>query len=167
MPLRPASKGIWIGAALVVLVGGGTALALKLLPGSGPEMSGEHQSTLLASARPVDSATPSPSVVPSAAIVPATTAHITIVTDPPGAVVTKEGFQICDTTPCEIDVQRDDRLTLEAKKDKLKGSAKVLANNDQTVNIKLTAPTNGKAAQPCYQEVIEGELKVMKPVPCK
>ena len=167
LPLRPASKGIWIGAALVVLVGGGAALAIKLLPGSGPEMSSEHHSTLMASARPVDSAMPNPSVVPSAAIVPATTAHITIVTDPPGAVVTKEGFQICDTTPCEIDVQRDDRLTLEAKKDKLKGSAKVLANNDQTVNIKLTAPTNGKAAQPCYQEVIEGELKVMKPVPCK
>ncbi|MBI3205112.1 MAG: serine/threonine protein kinase [Myxococcales bacterium] len=168
LPIRPANKGIWIGAALLVVVGGGVAVAMKLLPKSNADLTSEHQPNVLTSAvTPVESGSPTPSVVPSGGVVPAATARITIVTDPPGAVVTKEGFQVCDTTPCEVTVQKDDRLSLEAKKEKLKGSAKVMAHGDQTVTIKLSAPTNGKAAQPCYQEVIEGEIKVMKPVPCK
>jgi hypothetical protein len=115
----------------------------------------------------VETAPPAPSVTPSAVVAPAATVRLSIVTEPPGAVVTKDGFQICDETPCDIDVQKDARLTLEAKKGALRGSAKVQAKGDQAVNIKLVAPSGGKpAAQICYKEVIEGDLKVMKPTPC-
>jgi hypothetical protein len=105
--------------------------------------------------------------VPSGTVAPSASVRLNVVSDPEGAVLLKGGFQVCDKTPCEVLAPRNESLSLEARKDKLRGTAKVLAQSDQTVTIKLAAPSNGRAAQPCYQEVIEGELKVMKPVPCK
>ncbi len=169
IPMRQTSKGIWIAFGVLAVIGGGAAAAVKLMPAAAPALTHEVPATIVTSATvpPVETAPPAPSVTPSAVVAPAATVRLSIVTEPPGAVVTKDGFQICDETPCDIDVQKDARLSLEAKKGALRGSAKVQAKGDQAVNIKLVAPSAGKpAAQICYKEVIEGDLKVMKPTPC-
>jgi len=162
---RPAGKGVWLVLGLVLLAGGAIA-ALKLWPASSTVASGEPpaatgtQNTLVLPLAPIP---PEPSTV----VAPSASVRLNVVSDPPGAVVLKGGFQVCDTTPCEVLASRNESLSLEAKKDKLKGSAKVLAQSDQTVTIKLAAASGNGKAQPCYQEVLEGEIKVMKPVPCK
>lgn len=165
-PEKPAGKGVFLVLGLV-LVAGLVLAAVKLVPGPRAQASVEpptpppQKSTVI---EPIGTV-PEPTTV----VAPSSSVRLTIESDPEGAVVLKGGFQVCDRTPCELLAQKNESLSLEAKKDKLKGSAKVLAQNDQTVKIKLAAPANGKpgGAQPCYQEVLEGEIKVMKPVPCK
>ncbi len=65
---------------------------------------------------------------------------LSVVTDPEGGVVFKEGFQVCDAAPCDVKVPLNDAVTLSAEKAGRKGEAKVLAQKDQTVTIKLAAP---------------------------
>ncbi len=61
-------------------------------------------------------------------------------TEPPGAVLFKDGFQICDATPCRLLVDHDRTLSLEARRGTLRGSRKVLAQHSQTVDIPLVGP---------------------------
>jgi hypothetical protein len=88
-------------------------------------------------------------------------------TDPPGALLSKNGFQICDVTPCEVLADLNDQMELEAKKGNMKGTAKVLAQSDQTVTIRLVAPAapkpKPKPGTLCEVEV-DG-LKILRP--CK
>ncbi|MBK8999461.1 MAG: serine/threonine protein kinase [Myxococcales bacterium] len=167
-PERPAGKGVWIALGLIVLAGGAVA-TLKLLPSPRATASVEPQATTPLPSTIVEPMQPAELIapIPSAVAAPAGSVRLNVVSEPEGAVILKGGFQVCDKAPCEVLAAKNESLSLEAKKDKLRGTAKVLAQSDQTVTIKLTAPGNGKRAQPCYQEVIEGELKVMKPVPCK
>lgn len=61
-------------------------------------------------------------------------------TTPTGAVVMKDGFQVCDATPCEVSAELDEAVTLTAKKGAHRGQARVLAQREQTVSITLSAP---------------------------
>ena len=45
---------------------------------------------------------------------------------PPGATVTKGGFQVCEATPCDVTASVNEGLELLAEKGPLKGKAKVL-----------------------------------------
>lgn len=104
-----------------------------------------------------------------------------VVTDPPGAIVKKGGFQVCDQSPCDVLAQPNEATDLSAEKGDARGSAKVLAQREQTVTIKLAkgpaaapprdqAPGKGAAggrsvAPVPMCEVMEGDLKILRP--CK
>jgi len=62
---------------------------------------------------------------------------IKIETKPAGAKVKKGGFQVCDATPCEIDVDRGEAIELLAELGGKRGVSKVEAQEDQTVEIAL------------------------------
>jgi eukaryotic-like serine/threonine-protein kinase len=167
---RPPSKGPSAGALLfavlgVVLAGGGAA-AYLLKNHEGPSLAPSVQAKL---PDPPSTVTPEPPPVASTPVVtpPVPSAPTTpnevkleVITDPPGAVVMKNGFQVCDATPCEVNAALNEPLELSAKKDALSGKLKVLAQKDQKVSIKLLAPVK---AQPrmCEVDGVDG-LKVWR-----
>lgn len=104
---------------------------------------------------------------PSAGVQPAPV-RLSVVTDPPGATVSKDGFQVCDQTPCEVFAGLNETLELQAAKGSLRGERKVLAQGDQKVSIQLAGPRVRTARRPtiskprlCEVEV-EG-LKILRP----
>ena len=98
---------------------------------------------------------------------------LAVETTPPKAILYLNGAQVCDETPCEVEVDENQTVELEAKLGGRSGKTKVLAQRDQKVPIRLAAPhvappPTRPNAQPCYAEVIdENGLKTLKPVPCK
>jgi serine/threonine protein kinase len=88
-----------------------------------------------------------------------------VVTEPAGAVLLKAGFQVCDQTPCDIVVARNDPIELEARKGNLKGGARILAQHGQAVTIALAgAPPKPKAPSgPRMCEVEVEGLKILRP----
>ena len=112
---------------------------------------------------PLPAAQSSPSPAPSAPAV--TGVRLSVTTEPDGAVVLKNGFQVCDTTPCEVLATPNETLELEGKKGGLRGKAKVLAQRDQKVTIKLAAAAAPKPQGPAMCEVIVDDLKILRPCP--
>lgn len=95
---------------------------------------------------------------------------LSITTEPPGALLFKNGFQVCDSTPCTLDAQSDEGIELEARKGTSKGTSRVLAQRDQSVNIVLLATPQGfsrpaKRAAPKVKlcEVVVEGLKILRP----
>jgi serine/threonine-protein kinase len=153
-------------------------------PSSAPALSAAGQPQAPASIAPVASAAPGPSATTPAGG-PVIVLHVK--TDPPGAVVRKGGFQVCDATPCDIEAQPNEAVELWADHGDLRGNAKVLARRDQSVQIRLVRsasqagprPPTANAAQTSVPgtaggrtvapvpmcEFIEGDLKIVKP--CK
>jgi hypothetical protein len=96
-----------------------------------------------------------------------------VATSPVGAVVTKDGFQVCDATPCDVMVKKGDPVTLLAEKGASKGEAKVLAQTEQAVTITLTAPRVATPrprpqpapaqAAPALCEVMVDGIKILRP----
>jgi hypothetical protein len=118
---------------------------------------------------------PPPTVVPVPAAPPVVEpapakAGITlsVETEPTGAVLFKNGFQVCDSTPCAVEADPNEQLLLEAKSGPLKGSMKVLAQKNQTVSIKLgiatvyRKPVEKAPAGPKMCEVDVGGLKILR-----
>ena len=110
-----------------------------------------------------------PSVAPPATSVlptppPANSVKLEVVTDPPGATLMKNGFQVCDATPCEVTAGVNETLELTGEKGPLKGKAKVLAQKDQRVTIKLTAPVVAAPRARMCEVEIDG-LKILRPCP--
>jgi len=87
-----------------------------------------------------------------------------VITDPPGATLMKNGFQVCDATPCEVTATVNETLELSGEKGPLKGKAKVLAQKDQKVTIKLAAPVAAPPKQRMCEVEIDG-LKILRPCP--
>jgi eukaryotic-like serine/threonine-protein kinase len=116
----------------------------------------------------IEAPKPVPSVVPSTTVAVATEIHLKIETEPPGATVTKDGFQVCDLTPCEVVATPNETLELQAKKGALVGKAKVLAQRDQNVKIALAAPVAKPVVRPSGPRMCEVEvdgLKILRPCP--
>jgi serine/threonine-protein kinase len=115
--------------------------------------------------------TPTPSVAPvAAALVAPVTAppaevRLHVVTDPPQATVTKAGFQVCASTPCDVSVPRNEGVQLDAQKGALRGQVKILPQEDQTVTITLVAPAAKPkpASGPKMCEVEVEGLKILRP----
>ncbi|HKY37839.1 MAG TPA: serine/threonine-protein kinase [Polyangiaceae bacterium] len=105
-----------------------------------------------------------PSVEPPPPAAPASV-KLEVATDPPGATLSKNGFQVCDTTPCEVTAGINETLELSGEKGPLKGKAKVLAQKDQKVTIKLTAPVAAAPKGPRMCEVEMDGLKILRPCP--
>jgi hypothetical protein len=116
-----------------------------------------------ASAEPAKSAEVATTVAPTSAI------RLDVSSDPTGATLSKNGFQVCDSTPCEVLATPNETLEFEATKGALKGSAKVLAQRDQKVTIKLgggAAPVkHADTGAPRMCEVDVDGLKILRP--CK
>ena len=175
VPTRRSRTGLFL--ALLVLGGGGIAAALLFLRSrvvpTPPPILADSAPVAASIPAPPASAAPAASTAavpaPSASASPAATAiHLHVQSTPAGAVVKKNGFQVCDKTPCEVDAHPDETLELEASKGVLHGKAKVLAQRDQTVEIKLVAPAAPhphppKAPKMC--EVMVDGLKILRP--CK
>ena len=173
-PIKSGNSGGVVLALLGVLVVGGGAGAFFLRDrGTTPiEASAQAKAPEPPVAAPV---TPEPPpVVPSAAP-PATSAAVAtpppenaikleVVTDPPGATLMKNGFQVCDATPCEVTASVNETLELAGEKGPLKGKAKVLAQKDQRVTIKLAAPV-AAPPKPRMCEVEMDGLKILRPCP--
>ncbi len=108
---------------------------------------------------------PVPNVAPAKATPKVT---IKVQTTPPGAILEKDGFQVCDETPCEVELDEGDAAEFQASLGGRKGSAKVLAQKDQSVTIVLHGappprPRPAPAKKMC--EVMVGGLKILRECP--
>ena len=173
-PTKSSSTGLAVLAVLGVLVVAGGAGAFFMRDGGARPVAPSTQArpSELPVAAPV--AAEPPPVTPSAAP-PATSAAVSspppanavkleVVTDPPGATLMKNGFQVCDATPCEVTASVNETLELAGEKGPLKGKAKVLAQKDQRVSIKLAAPVNAPPKARMCEVEIDG-LKILRPCP--
>jgi hypothetical protein len=100
-----------------------------------------------------------------------------VVTIPSGALILKGDFQVCDSSPCDLRVEPNEAVELVAIRGNQRGVAKVLAQRQQTVQIRLLQQTAGAAARPPPSpsgrnvapvpmcEFTDGDLKILRP--CK
>lgn len=149
------------GAAAFFMRGGGTTPIAASAQPKAPE-------PVAAPAPEPPPAAPSAAPAPAPATATPTPAPVgvklEVVTDPPGATLMKNGFQVCDATPCEVTAGVNETLEFTVEKGPLKGKAKVLAQKDQRVTIKLAAPVVGPA-KPRMCEVEMDGLKILRPCP--
>jgi serine/threonine-protein kinase len=179
--------GLALAALAVVVLGGGGALfAMKRgssttptpepgAPADGKAVASAPSATAprtseSATSQPVQSAEAAKSTEVTATVTPASSIRLEVSSEPTGATLSKNGFQVCDSTPCEVLAAPNETLEFEATKGALKGSAKVLAQRDQKVAIKLSggaaAPKHSAAAaEPRMCEVEVDGLKILRP--CK
>lgn len=176
--------------AVVVFVGLGALLVAPRLgsdvgaAAEQPEADSDSSATPLASAAPEPDPAPTNSgpLVEPAELELASRVTISVETVPAGAVLKKDGFQVCDVTPCQVVADPGDGFELAATKDSLSGVAKVLAQKDQSVTITLLPPRVNRANTPAGAkgataekdapstegrlcEVQVGDLKILRP--CK
>ena len=164
------------GVLLVFVAGAGAFFALRGKPAEAealPPPSAPHPVTApshwaapdpTSVVAPPTTASAAPSV--SAAITVESSVRLDVVTEPAGATLFKNGFQVCDATPCEVTADPNETLSLEARKGAQKGAAKVLAQRDQKVTIKLAG--GGGARPPSGPRMCEVEvdgLKILRPCP--
>jgi serine/threonine-protein kinase len=129
-PAAPPPKRAYAAfIAVAVLAAGGSVVAMKLA--SGPK---HMPSAAVSNEAPPAPSASGPIVTP---VEKASMVTIKVVTEPVGAIVFKNGFQVCDKSPCEVMSVPNETLEIQAHSDQLRGSAKVLAQRDQTVTIKL------------------------------
>jgi eukaryotic-like serine/threonine-protein kinase len=174
---QPARRSLGGVILLGVVVAGATAAATVLLWGrAGPSPALESvASTAAASAEPVappaSSAAPLTAASAKDAAPVATRVRVSVTTEPAGAVLFKDGFQVCDQTPCNVEVERDSQLSLEAKKGALRGATRVLAQRDQSVRISLSGSgvsRGSSSAKDCWETVeTEDGLKLPRRIPCR
>lgn len=183
---RRQNRAMVAGVLAVLVIGGGTVAALYLDGNGawhrtiGARMTSESLSA--AAATPSSTAAPAaspttpsgPEISPVAAATvslppPVERVSLRVETQPPGAVLTQDGFQVCDKTPCTLSANRDAALELSATLGAARGSARVLAQTDQTVTIALVAPRSGSRRpgpkKPKLCEVVLDGLKILRPCP--
>ncbi|MFO7177456.1 MAG: serine/threonine-protein kinase [Pseudomonadota bacterium] len=101
-----------------------------------------------------------PQTTPAAVGVLPASVRLEVTTEPPGATLKKDGFQVCDATPCTVVVKKNETLVLDARKGSLRGTARVLAQDDQRVAITLAARPKPR---PRLCEVEVDGLKILRP----
>jgi eukaryotic-like serine/threonine-protein kinase len=170
-PVKSGGRSSLVLALLGILVVGGAGVAVvwggsRATP-SAPSAPGKAAAGL--DAPPVAAEPPPAASVVAVAPkeVPAALPHsvkLEVVTDPPGATVAKNGFQVCDATPCEVTASINETLELQGEKGSLKGKAKVLAQKDQKVTIKLVPPAAAPKGPRMCEVEMDG-LKILRPCP--
>jgi serine/threonine-protein kinase len=174
-PASPWPAVVIVGGFGVLAVGGAVAW-FALRSTDDPRPSAEPTAATSVDPRPPDntlaSAAVAPSVPPSASspeVTPSSGVRLTVETEPPGAVLLKDGFQVCDSTPCEVTASSNETLQLEARRGPLRGTSKVLAQKDQRVKISLVGaaapPKKPKAARLC--ERFDENLGIKITTPCE
>jgi serine/threonine-protein kinase len=157
--------GLWIGVggvAVLGLIAAGVLVARKEAPEPEPSVVSATPSAAPPEVRPANPTVLAPA---SAAVAPppaasAAAIKLDVMTEPPGATVTKNGFQVCDQTPCQVMASLNETLELEAAKGAMRAKARVLAQRDQKVTMKLVAPGRPK---PRLCEVEVDGLKILRP----
>jgi tRNA A-37 threonylcarbamoyl transferase component Bud32 len=173
-PVKAGGGGALVLALLGVLAAGGGTAAFFMHGASQPQLEPSAQARPAApppaqvAPEPPAAAPSVPAVAPpvpsvAAPIVPADV-KLEVITDPPGATLMKNGFQVCDQTPCEVTATVNETLELSGEKGPLKGKAKVLAQKDQKVTIKLAAPVAAPPKPRMCEVEIDG-LKILRPCP--
>jgi len=147
---QPAPKSrpaLLLGTALLIVAGGAAAAALflstKQTPAPPPIQAHVESSPTTPAPKPPPSLAPPPTSTASvepAIVAPTTQVRIDVHTVPPGAVLFKDGAQVCDRTPCEVMAALNETLQLEAKRGPATGKTKVLAQREQKVSITLAYP---------------------------
>jgi len=168
VPPSKARAGALVVAAVLLAAAAGAVFLLRR--GALDEAPAPRPAAAEASPKPPETpAVVAPPVVTSApaapaSVIPSPSVRLSVVTDPPGAMLSKDGFQVCDKTPCEVTAAPNETLELEATKDGLTGKAKVLAQRDQNVTIKLTgAPAKRGPARARLCEVEVDGIKILRP----
>jgi eukaryotic-like serine/threonine-protein kinase len=173
-PTKSGNGPAVVLALLGVLVAGGGAAAFFLRDHGTTPIAASVQAkapeppvsaSVTSEPPPVAPAVPPPAtsvVVPTPP--PANSVKLEVVTDPPGATLMKNGFQVCDATPCEVTASVNETLELAGAKGRLMGKAKVLAQKDQRVTIKLAAPAAAPPRPRMCEVEIDG-LKILRPCP--
>jgi serine/threonine-protein kinase len=173
-PAGSPSGGLIVGSLAFVVValgvGGYVMLGRKSAPDTPPPtIAAEAHTAAAPPAPPAPVAAPVPSAaVPAAVVVPVTAppteVRLHVESDPPGATITKGGFQVCAATPCDIDVPRNEGVELDAQKGAARGQVKILAQESQTVTMKLAVPAvKAKPSGPKMCEVEVEGLKILRP----
>jgi len=170
-PVKTGGSAGLIFAGLGVLLVAGGAAAFFLRGGTEPPTVPSAQ--VRADQPPPVTPEPPPAVSSVAVVTPppapsaaVNEVKLEIVTDPPGAKVQKNGFQVCDATPCTVNATVNEQLEIAAQKDAMTGKAKVLAQKDQTVTLKLVAPVKQQSKPMKPQcEVQVGDLKILRDCP--
>jgi serine/threonine protein kinase len=173
----PVARGnggaIAIATLAVLVLGGGGAWFMAKRSAStspAPETSAVAAKPPLAPPAPVTvtATAPAPSAEPAkpsesaATVAPTSAVRLDVSSDPTGATLLKNGFQVCDATPCEVLATPNETLEFQATKGALKGSVKVLAQRDQKVDIKLSAPSAPAPAKHDTQRMCEVEVDGLK-----
>jgi hypothetical protein len=171
---RSSRSGLLVAVIGLSLVGGGAAIyGLKQgAPTPATAVTAEAPPAAppasLAVAPPAAPPATEPAPPASASVAPSKGIKLSVVTEPPGATLSKDGFQVCDKTPCEVMAAPNETLELEGVLGALKGKAKVLAQRDQSVTIKLAGAAPAVKTAPkvrmCEVEAVDG-LKVLRPCP--
>jgi tRNA A-37 threonylcarbamoyl transferase component Bud32 len=167
-PTKSSSAGAIVLAVLGVLLVGGGAAAFFLRDRAAFDTATPSAQVIPPQAPASVAAMPEPARLPSAGSAtepaPSTAApsgvKLQVVTEPMGATLLKNGFQVCDSTPCEVSATLNETLELEGLKGGLRGKAKVLAQKDQKVTIRLLG------AAPAPKRMCEVEmdgLKILRP----
>ena len=161
----PRSKGGLIAGLLALgVLGGGGAWFVAHRSGNTrptPETSALAAVPVAppASVAPVTSGTPA-SI--EATVTPTVAIRLDVTSEPSGAILLKNGFQVCDATPCEVLATPAETLEFQALKGALKGTAKVLAQRDQKVTIKLQGTPLSAPAKPSSPRLCEVEVDGLK-----
>jgi serine/threonine protein kinase len=167
---RPASRGVLWGVTLLAALGATAFVGIRLTRSGNATPASTTEVAPPPTPTPSLAPLPEPVVAPLPSAEPPSSVKLRVKTEPAGAVLTKNGFQVCDSTPCEIDVAPKESITLEAKKGALKGSAKVQPQRDQGVEITLSAPATQHSRPPqqvwCFREVQKGEMKSLEKFRC-
>ena len=173
----PSARGKGgLAAALVAVIAIGGVGAWFMVKRGDTNPRAETSGSALAAAPPLSGASapsaPSPIVAPvvraepansaEAVVTPTTGIRLDVSTEPSGATLLKNGFQVCDATPCEVLAAPAETLEFQALKGPLKGTAKVLAQRDQKVTIKLVGPVSAPPPKPTGQRMCEVEVDGLK-----
>lgn len=180
-------RSVWLALGAVALAGGGASA--WLLRGTWMPLGGTEP----AAEAPVEADPPAPAAAAVAAPPeePPTPEHdeepeepkaapvvLQVSTTPSGAVLMKDDFQVCDSTPCEVLAEPNETLVLTAQLGGRRGQAKVLAQRDQKISIVLPAATPKAAPRPAAKtpaapsapaespklcEVVVDGLKILRP----
>jgi len=155
---------------LLLLVGIGATWSFLSRSGASTDAEKPMEKPASAATLPPAAQAPAASAEPAAPAAQApvaqkagSTVRLSIVTEPAGAVVLEDGFQVCDASPCELEVDAGAAVTLVARKGPQTGQAKVLAHKDQSVTIALRAPVKKAAPAPKLCEVTVDGLKILRP----
>jgi hypothetical protein len=107
-------------------------------------------------------AEPPPKTTSVESVTPGPGIHLAVSSEPSGAILLKNGFQVCDSTPCEVLAAPAETVEFQALKGALKGTAKVLAQRDQKVSIKLVGAAPAAGPKPAPERLCEVEVDGLK-----
>jgi serine/threonine-protein kinase len=149
----PTSRAVWlllVGAVLAALGAAVLVLSLRRPAAPAPAAASAHAESAVASGpvRPRPTESPMPSTSAPAAVAPIGGIRLAVETEPPGAVLFKDGAQVCDLTPCDVLAKPEETLELVARKGTAAGRIKVIAQREQRVTIRLSTPASGPKPPP-------------------